>query len=719
MEQMYLIEIFIDKVTIYVTDKDTGGTDNKQLIIKIKFGPNVQFIVKEGQLAVNEKTDDIVLTDEKTGRRQWSRTIRVGKSYLFPSFPDTILNILSNFPLEIEVWNDDVSEPPNQIFVGVGNMHWHTHFFHMLKETADPCKMHQPLSIKTKTIIMAECCCVQAGEVDFILRLSALGNSIITEYQQILKDPDSFVFRTNKAPSMFQCRRVEGDDPNFCMIGSLYETTTLEDPELIDKANKKIEVCTELQSCGMGGKVGEFKCKHPEVGAAKKKYAIDKIKMGDIVGPCGNQNCALAHRVRTYIRNLDTYKKKAKGVKGTKPGNRRKVCGTCACKDDRNHRDECPKPIPAKTICKGCGGMTLADKTCKQKVDDQFGTGATPITSKTRIRGKGRKSQVQYLFSNTKFPGYKKEMFGCDAIVENCFCMKRIEEENLKVNSDSKSCTATSEDVLISSFVTDSCCDKGTASKSDTNTLGNRITMVNVGNKSSMVYNVQSDIYSHIGTSYKTITYNVETSTSYSEARKKTQITDTTEEKDCKCTPKKPAPPCKTFDCDCLPETKNRLSRKMHKPYCPLYKHKTNCPVTMRNVEEAEQKKLEEDEEEVAPLPYGLPPIKLGPCPVLGRPCSVPDGFARMYKNAQVPTQPFSYSNDGKVCCSKEYERIKKAIREYVKNDKESDYRCLNQFNVDTERRCCDKEQVLMSLTGKACCGAHKMAIQEKFKKEP
>ncbi|KAJ8714182.1 hypothetical protein PYW08_007802 [Mythimna loreyi] len=726
MEQMYLIEIFIDKVTIYATDKDPGGTDNKNLIIKVKFGPNVQFIVKEGQLAVNEKQDDIVVTDEKTGRRQWSRTIRVGKSYLFPSFPDTMLMILSKFPLEIEVWNDDANELPNLIFVGVGNMHWDTHFFHMIKETANPCKMHQPLSIKSKTIIMAECCCVQAGEVDFILRLSALGNSIITEYQQLLKDPELFVFRTNKAPSMFQCKRVEGDDPNFCMVGSLYETTTLEDPELIDKANKKIEVCTELQSCGMGGKVGEFKCDRPEVGSAKKKYAIDKIKMGDIVGPCGNANCALAHRVRTYIRNLESYKKKAIGIKKTKPGKDNKVCGKCVCKDDRNHRDDCPKPKPAKSKCEGCGGMALAGQTCKQKVEDQFGTGATPKSSKTKVAGKGTprhkasNTKVNYLFSNTQFPNYKQGMFGQDTIVEDCFCTKIYPINN--IDSGSKACTATSEDVSKSSVI--ELCHKGTSSKSNTNTLVNKTTVISMGISSPFVYNVHSDNQTFMGTSYETTTYNVETSTACStDPKRKTQAENKAaeaqekEEKDCKCTPKKPAPPCKTFDCDCLSEAKSRLSRKVHKPFCPLYKHKTNCPVTMMNVEE-EQKKLDEDEEEVTPLPYGLPPIKLGPCPVLGRPCSVPDGFARMYKNAQVPTQPFSYSTDGKVCCSKEYERIKKAIREYVKNDKESDYRCLNQFNVDTERRCCDKEQILMSLTGKACCGSHKMAIQDKFKKD-
>ena len=227
---------------------------------------------------------------------------------------------------------------------------------------------------------------------------------------------------------MFQCRRVEGDDPNFCMVGSLYETTTLEDPELIDAANKKIEVCTELQSCGMGGKVGEFTCERPEVGSAQKKYAIDKIRMGDIIGPCGNANCALAHRVRKYIRNLETYKKKAAGITKTKlPGNDTKVCGTCVCKDDRYHRDDCPKPKPLKTKCEGCGGMALAGQTCKQKIDKQFGTGATPNTSETHIH---------YLFNKTQFPKGKQSMFGHDTIVENCFCTKI----NPLGNVDSKAC---------------------------------------------------------------------------------------------------------------------------------------------------------------------------------------------------------------------------------------------------------------------------------------
>lgn len=740
MEQMYLIEIFIDKVTIYLKDDEQGASENTSLIIKIKFGPNVQFIIKEGQLALNDKADDIVVTDEETGQRQYSRTIRVGKSYLFPSFPDTILLILSKFPLEIEVWNDDTSNPEGPIFVGVGQMQWHTQFFFMVKETANPCKIHQPLSIKSRTTIWAECCCVQAGVVDFILRLSALGGSIITEFQQLLKDPDAFVLRTNKAPSMFQCHRIEGDDPNFCMVGSLYETTTLEDPDIVDKANKMIEVCTELQSCGMGGKQ-EFVCDHPEEGAAKKKYPIDKIRMGDIIGPCGNTNCELAHRVRKYIRNLDTYKKKGISADPSKPQNERKVCGKCICKDDRYHRDACPRDVKINAPCTGCQGMSAPGNTCEDKLNKEFGTGATPKQTPPGVTPKqtpgqtpkqtpgqtpkGSDTKVGYVFNSTQFPDYKKGMFGHDTIVENCFCSNINPFEKELVDTRSKTFTSTSEDVCRNTTTSCSCRRPTTSFKSETKTQGSR-SIFNSGINTPVIYNFETSTSkspqcnSYYESSYVPTSASMGTSNANREQSVRMQVYNVTvsEDKDCRCTPKKPSPPCKTFDCDCLAETLNIRARKMHKPYCPSYKHKTNCPVTMMNEEEGEVKKTDEDEEEVAPLPYGLPPIQLGPCPVLGRPCSVPDGFARMYKNALVPTQPFSYSDDGKVCCSKEYERIKKAIREYTKNDKESDFRCLNTFNVDTERRCCDKEQVLMSLVGKACCGSHKLSIQEKFKQD-
>lgn len=705
MEQMYLIEIFIDKVTVFASD-DEEGTKNKNLIIKIGFGPKVQFIIKEGQLAVVERPDDVIVTDEKSGRRQWSRTIRVGKSYLFPAHPDTILQTLSKFPLEVEVWNDDDTELENNTYIGVGNMHWDRQFFFMLKETKDSCKIHEPLSIKSKVPLMAECCCKQCGEIDFILRLSALGNSIITEFQQLMKDPESFVFRTNKAPSMFECKRVEGDDPNFCMVGTLYETTTLEDPDIVDRLQNKIEVCTELQSCGMVNKPDQYVCDHTgKDSATTKKYAIDKIRMGDIRGPCGNTNCALAHKVRKYIRALDTYKAKATGIVDTKPGDDRKICGKCVCKDDRWHRDTCPDKTQMKVRCKGCEGTAEPGNTCEDKRERLFGTGATPQTSNT---------QINYVISITKFRDNKKSLFGQDTIVENCFGAKF----NSSVDDDNNA----PDDLYLSSNGECSC------RQSDTpRTVGSKTTTTtySVGTNNPMIYNFDGSARRHsrrmstVGSGTATnyaMTYNVGTSTGAAEPRRRVQVfnCEVADDKECKCNPKKPGPPCKTFDCDCLSETENMLARKLHRPYCPSYKHKVNCPVTMMH-EEEELKKNEEDEEEVTPLPYGLPPIQLGPCPVLGRPCTVPDGFARMYKNAQLPTQPYSFSEDGKVCCSKEYERIKKAIREYMKYEKDNDFRCINKFDVDTERRCCDKEQVLMSLMGKACCGSHKMAIQDKF----
>ncbi|XP_045502848.1 uncharacterized protein LOC123699850 isoform X1 [Colias croceus] len=688
MEQMYLIEIFIDKVTIYATLEDEQSGANKNLIIKIRFGPKVEFIIKEGQLALNDDKKDDVMECDENGRRKWSRTIRVGKSYLFPSYPDTVLMILSKFPLEIEIWNDDENEV--EIFVGVGTMYWETEFFHMLKETAEASKLHEPLTIKQNTPLFGECYCKRVGEISFILRLSALGESIITEFQQLMTDPDAFVFRTNKAPSMFQCKRIEGDDKNFCMVGSLYETTTLEDPDVVDKAQQKIEICTELQSCGMGQKDAEYRCQHEgtEATAQKKTYPINKIRMGDITGPCGNTNCPLAHKVRTYIRNLESYKKEAEGkVDGTKVVNARKICGTCGCKDDRWHREECPEKLEkegkqGKAVCSGCGGMAQVGETCEDRKNKMFGTGATP---------RGSKTQVSYVFSVTKVPGFKESVYGTDYTVQNlttdyylqmigqtpaanrggCCCSQNRQISNLNQ----------ARTVLSATEITPP------ENKASTRSLNNN----------AMVYNVE-----------------------LSSSKRKIPVfncVEIAEDKDCKCNPPKPSPPCKTFDCECIQKSVNIAARKAHKPYCPQYKHKSNCPVNMMN-EEEENKKADVDEDEAEPLPYGLPPIKLGPCPVMGRPCSVPDGFARMYKTAAIAPQPPSYSDAGKVCCSKEYERIKKAIKDYMKYEKEHDYRCINKFNVDTERRCCDKEQVLLSLMGKSCCGAHKLAIQEKDKEE-
>ncbi|CAH2044991.1 unnamed protein product, partial [Iphiclides podalirius] len=680
MEQLYLIEMFIDKVSIFVTEEDENSAKNKKIIIKLKFGPKFEFIVKEGQMAINEgKEDDVIETDEH-GRRKWSRRIRVGKSFLFPSYPDTLLMLLSKFPLEIEAWNDDDTEV--NIFVGVGTMQWHTQFFHMLKETADICKVHEPLTIKENTPLMAECCCKQAGEITFILRLSALGNSITTEFQQPMKDPEAFVFRTDKAPSMFQCKRIEGSDPNFCMVGSLYETTTLEDPDTLKNAETKIEICTELSSCGRKSNDNNV-CEHTkaEDESNKKSYPINKIRMGDIKGPCGNTNCPLAHKVKMYIRNLESYKREAGSI-GHKTGNvTKKVCGACDCKDDRWHRETCPQMQErnnpqsgsGKAECPGCSGATNAGDTCEDRKQKLFGTGVTP---------KGSKTQINYVFSTPTFQSRKEAAkLRYDFIIQNstidnylmpepnvsgnCFCSQSTVPNLEQVNS--------SENRSIS------------PQRRAMNNAGGNRSEKNVNADDSKNY---FDVYNCV------------------------VVRD---EKDCNCNPPKPTPLCRTFDCECITEITEAASRKAHRPYCPMYKHKSTCPVTMMHEEEAMK---DEDEDDVEPLPYGLPPISLGPCPVMGRPCSVPDGFARMYKNALLPPLPPSYSDAGKVCCSKEYERIKKALQDYMRYEKDHDFRCVNKFNVDTEKRCCDKEQHLLSLMGRECCGMHKLAIQEKYKEE-
>ncbi|XP_068619298.1 uncharacterized protein [Battus philenor] len=671
MEQLYMLEIMIDKITIFVSDDDESSSTNKKMIIKVKFGPKVEFIIKEGQLAVNEGAKDDVIEVDEQGRRKWSRTIRVGKSYLFPSYPDTLLVVLSTCPLEIEAWNDDDTEV--DIFVGHGVMYWQTEFFHMLKDTADICKLHEPLSIKENTPLMADCNCKQVGEISFILRISALGNSIITEFQQPLNNPETFVFRTNKAPSMFECKRIEEGNPNFCMVGSLYETTTLEDPDVINNATTKIEICTEQSSCGANKSNADNVCEHPTVDENQKQYPIDKIRMGDIKGPCGNANCPLAHKVKMYIRNLDTYKRDA-GQVGDKKGDvTKKICGSCVCKDDRWHRDTCPvkQEEAEKAVCPGCCGITEAGETCEDKKQQLHGTGATPRESKT---------QINYLFSTVKFQERKHA-----AKLRNDFIIQ---------NS-----------VLGSYYQYDS--TRSGCSCSQTATLCQSENVKCLRSRQESSHSTYSNNQSQ---TEKDV--DIDDSKRYINVYNCVVVRD---EKDCTCKPPKPTPLCRTFDCECITEMTEAASRKAHKPFCPLYKHKSTCPVTQINEEEATK---EEDEDEAEPLPYGLPPITLGPCPVLGRPCSVPDGFAKMYKTGIMPAQPPSYSDAGKVCCSKEYERIRKALYEYMKYEKDHDYRCINKFDVDTEKRCCDKEQHLMALMGRDCCGSHKLSVQEKYKED-
>ncbi|XP_063387566.1 uncharacterized protein LOC134673504 isoform X1 [Cydia fagiglandana] len=675
MEQLYLIEFMIDRVAIFVSEDNESKSSENKLIVKIAFGPKNQFIVKEQQMAKNPLIEDDIIECDENGHRKWSRIFRIGKSILFPSYPDTVLNILEKFPLELEVWTDDEDEIKE--FVGIGTMYWDKEFYQLLKDSAEPCQLHSPLSIKQRTKIMDECCCRQVGEIDFILRISALGNSITTEFQQLMDDPESFVFRTNRAPSMFKCKRVEGDDCNFTMIGSLYETTTLEDPCLINK--KKIEVCTELQSCRQKIDV-DLRCEHEKT-SKKKEYPIDKIKMGDIRGPCGNTNCALAHKVKCYIRNLDTYKRKAGSLPTKDTTNTtKKVCGACDCKDDRFHREECPsKIVGERVVCQACGGKAMPGHTCEElqnKMEDCL----KPNDPKDSAKKDKNAAAVAYVLS---VPTFK--------------------EANQNINYGYYQNLNTKESQLITEKKGGCCgcgCSKGgtlppredtysSSSVPNMQSLNGYKSLRAIGSNTQFVYNV-------------TLTPDK-------------LCLDIPDDKDCKCNPPIPTPSCKTFDCSCLTEASNIAARKKHKPYCPLYKHKTTCPV--KGVMEDEEK-AEEDEEVAEPLPYGLPPIKLGPCPVMGRPCSVPDGFARMYKTAAQPPLPPSYSDAGKVCCSKEFERIKAAIREYMKYEKERDMRCVNQFNVDTEKRCCDKEQILLSQMGKSCCGAHKLAIQEKYKKE-
>ncbi|KAJ2953451.1 hypothetical protein O0L34_g1045 [Tuta absoluta] len=194
--------------------------------------------------------------------------------------------------------------------------------------------------------------------------------------------------------------------------------------------------------------------------------------------------------------------------------------------------------------------------------------------------------------------------------------------------------------------------------------------------------------------------------------------------KDCTCFPTDPIRPCKTLDCECITLDKEAFTRRIHKPFCPSYKHKEACPVSHLNdevlnpgVDPSLTQAPLPTEEEAPPLPYGLPPVTVGPCPVPGRPCRT-DSAARLLK-IQPQTLQAPKDVPGKVSVSKEFERIKKAMLDFqAEINYKRDFICLHKTNVDTEKRCCDDDQRLLNLIGKSCCAEHKLAAQTLYKEQ-
>lgn len=652
------MELLIDEVTIFPAEDEEPQATNHKFVILANFGPKHALILKECFLLADmERKDDVQGTDQ-SGRAKWTRSIRIGRSYLFTSYPDLIINQLSKFPLEIEMWNDDETE--NQIFVAFGKVVWSNEFYEYLQDTSDIHRLHHPLTIKTSAVLNAECCCRVCAEISCIMRISPLGTSVITEFQELATDPEYFVFRTNKSPTFIKCARIEGDDPNFFMVGTCYESCTLEDPDVVENAYKRIEVCTELDNCGAKGIPGvDYACKRT-TDDQPRTYPIASIKMGVIRGPCGNTNCVLAQKIKAYLRSLDAYKNATKDKDLPAKTELTRPCGQCTCKDERWHRSSCPDGGgPQKKLCPNCGGIAPSGVNCKDKVK--------------KLKTENT-NQVNYMVDVTlKNPDLMESLFGSEFTVGTC------QVQHFPSNSELKSVV------------------KPIVKVSTTSSSLTRLTESDPPNAQSSIPRCVFNVY------------NVDVSTS-KEQTIHNFCTDIPDDKECNCKPPVLTAPCKTLDCNCLTKNQQKGTRKHHKPYCPSYKHIDNCPV-IKSVDE--EGGGEDVEEALEALPYGLPPIQLGPCPVMGRPCTVPDGFARMYRIGSLPELPPSYSEAGKVCCSKEFERIKKVLMEDMIIHKNNDYRCLNQWYMDTETRCCDKEQRLLTLVGKDCCASHKLALKK------
>lgn len=269
----------------------------------------------------------------------------VGNSVMFISRPTKLKEVLSKTPLYITVWNRE--EMLNCI--GFCIVEWHKSFFDALNKAGDfnPVNMDQAeyrdssrQEIVTNTVelvrtLQCEEDLKASGEIEFYIRLSCLGNRIVSYFISL---PEM-----ERLPG----RKYLNDDLKLKDVEVVrhWEGTTIDDvppvaylfgaPDITRSPIRPVEVPkvfeefvapftrSELAILAMGfpkGPCGGTNClKRMEFRGSQHQFIHGETVKGkyqhgqfvnkrDVHGPCGRLDCPLAKKVRAYICNEGAYK---------------------------------------------------------------------------------------------------------------------------------------------------------------------------------------------------------------------------------------------------------------------------------------------------------------------------------------------------------------------------------------------------------------------------
>ncbi|CAH2054830.1 unnamed protein product, partial [Iphiclides podalirius] len=269
----------------------------------------------------------------------------VGNSVMFISRPSKLEEVLSKTPIYITVWNRD--EGFNCI--GFCIVEWHESFFECLKRSGqlNPVNMDKGefrdssrSEMITNTVeltrnLQCEEDLKASGEIDFSLRLTCLGNNVVSYFvalPEMERIPgrkylsDDLKLKDVEVVRHWEGTAIEAVPPIAYFFGAPDITKEpikpVEEPQVFEEFVAPF-TASELTILAMGfpkGPCGGTNCPkrmdfrgsqhqfiHGET--VKGKYEHGQfVNKRDVHGPCGRLDCPLAKRVRSYLCSEGSYK---------------------------------------------------------------------------------------------------------------------------------------------------------------------------------------------------------------------------------------------------------------------------------------------------------------------------------------------------------------------------------------------------------------------------
>ncbi|XP_045484565.1 uncharacterized protein LOC110994709 [Pieris rapae] len=270
----------------------------------------------------------------------------VGNSVMFLSRPSKLEELLKKTPVYITVWNRD----QEMNCVGFCVVEWHESFFECLKkiEELNPVDMDQAEfrstgkpSMATNTVelirpIQCEEDLKPSGEIEFFLRLTCLGNRLVTYFvalPEMERLPgrkylnDDLKLKDVEVVRHWEGTTIDAVPPVAYFFGApdicREPIRPVEEPVVYDDYEAPF-TSSELAILAMGfpkGPCGGTNCpKRMEYRGSQHKFIPGEKQRGkpyksgqfvnkrDVHGPCGRLDCPLAKKVRSYLCSEGSYK---------------------------------------------------------------------------------------------------------------------------------------------------------------------------------------------------------------------------------------------------------------------------------------------------------------------------------------------------------------------------------------------------------------------------